>query len=162
MKLKSIMCPTDYSSFSEAALGYASLLASESGARLYIVHVDEEFPTYVPGYGGYGISVEPTDQQEKEARAMLERVVPTIPDVQYEHRFLIGAPEREILTFAKKENVDLIVLGSHGRTGLARVLMGSVAEGIVRHATCPVLTVKHPMVAQSASVTSPENAVNEK
>jgi universal stress protein A len=147
MNLKTIMCPTDYSRSSEAALSYATLLASESGACLYIVHVHEGLPTFVPGYAGYDIPMDSADAHEKEAREALDRVVPTTPGVQYVHWFLTGAPEKEILAFAGRENVDLIVMGSHGRTGVARVLMGSVAEAIVRKASCPVLTIKQPKAA---------------
>ena len=64
--------------------------------------------------------------------------------MQYEHHYLSGVPETEILAFADREKVDLIVIGSHGRTGITRVLLGSVAEAVVRGAKCPVLTVKQP------------------
>jgi len=64
--------------------------------------------------------------------------------VRFEHKLLVGDPASAIVEAAEEENVDLIVLGTHGRTGLTRLLMGSVAENVVRKAKCPVLTVKHP------------------
>lgn len=144
MKTKTILCPTDFSRFSTAALEYASSLAAESDALLYIVYVDDAVPTYVPGYAGYGFTPELVDLERDAERERLNHVLPTVPGVRYEHRYLTGAPEKEILAFAEHEHVDLIVMGSHGRTGVSRVLLGSIAEGVVRHAHCPVLTVKQP------------------
>jgi len=81
--------------------------------------------------------------------------VPTDPAVPYEHHLLIGNPATAIVHLAETENVDLIVLPTHGRTGLMRLLMGSVAEEVVRKARCPVLTVK----ADPANVKEPAAAV---
>ena len=81
-------------------------------------------------------------------------------DLQYEHRFLTGFAEEEIVGLADRENVDLIVMGSHGRTGLYRMLMGSIAEGVLRKAHCPVLIVKQPMTAEGATATE-ESVKNE-
>jgi nucleotide-binding universal stress UspA family protein len=75
---------------------------------------------------------------------MLAKIVPTDPAVPCEHRLLSGAPARTIVELAKEEGVDLIVLGTHGRTGFHRLLMGSIAEAVVRTAPCPVLTFKQP------------------
>jgi nucleotide-binding universal stress UspA family protein len=80
----------------------------------------------------------------QEVRDQLERVLPTVPTVAYEHHYLRGSPVTEILAFAESENIDLIVMASHGRTGLSRLLMGSIAEGVMRKAKCPVLIVKQP------------------
>ena len=73
---------------------------------------------------------------------MLEAVVPTDPTVPYEHRLITGDPATAIARLAEEEQADLIVMGTHGRTGLTRLLMGSVAEAVVRRAPCPVLTYK--------------------
>jgi nucleotide-binding universal stress UspA family protein len=70
--------------------------------------------------------------------------VPSIPGVNYERECLTGNPVVEIRKFAEGHNIDLIVMGSHGRTGLSRLLMGSIAEGVMRKARCPVLIVKQP------------------
>ena len=106
------------------------------------MHVAEGAPTFVPTYTGYGFPPDAGEYLEDDARAHLDQITPTSPAVEFERRLLIGAPETEILTFAEDTDADLIVIGSHGRTGLARVLLGSIAEGIVRRAKCPVLTVK--------------------
>jgi nucleotide-binding universal stress UspA family protein len=147
MRAKKILFATDFSRFSEAALQSASVLAAESGALLLIVFVDDLPETYVPGfeagYGGFGY-VPQTDHERSKVRDELHGVKPTIPGVQYEHRYLMGRPADEILRLSEDEKVDMIVIGSHGRTGLARVLLGSVAEAVVRRAKCPVLTVKQP------------------
>ena len=75
---------------------------------------------------------------------MLEKIKPADPKVQYVHRMVTGDPATEIVRVAKEEGVDLIVMSTHGRSGLTRVLMGSVAELVVRRAECPVLTFKQP------------------
>lgn len=144
MNIKTILCPTDFSSSSDVALAYASFLAANLNASLYIVHVDEGAPRFVPGYSGYGLIPEMEDPREAQERERLNHVVPPDRGVEFQHRFIVGNADKEIVNFAEREDVDLIVMGTHGRTGLPRVLMGSVAEGVIRHASCPVLTVKAP------------------
>jgi nucleotide-binding universal stress UspA family protein len=75
---------------------------------------------------------------------MLEAIKPTDPDVAYEHRLITGDPSTAVARLAESEGVDLIIMGTHGRTGISRLLMGSVAEAVVRRAPCPVLTYKQP------------------
>jgi nucleotide-binding universal stress UspA family protein len=82
---------------------------------------------------------------------MLKAVVPRDPAVSYEHRLMAGDPAEAIVDLAVAEGVEMIVLATHGRTGLMRMLMGSVAEVIVRKAQCPVLTVKAPQTAMVAA-----------
>ena len=143
MNIKKILFPTDFSQYNDRALRLASTLAAESGATLYIVHVDElRDLTAAMGEAGYLMATALEDRQE--VRDQLERIVPTVATVAYEHHYLRGSPVVEILTFAEAENIDLIVMASHGRTGLSRLLMGSIAEGIMRKAQCPVLIVKQP------------------
>ena len=93
-------------------------------------------------YGGgelyYG--VEEPDRVELER--MLNEVKPADPAVKCEYRLVIGSPASAIVEMAEREHADMIVMATHGRTGLTRLLMGSVAEEVVRKATCPVLTVK--------------------
>ena len=76
---------------------------------------------------------------------MLEKIKPSDPKVQFVHTMVTGDPATEIVRVAKDEGVDLIVMSTHGRSGLTRVLMGSVAELVVRRASCPVLTFKQPV-----------------
>jgi nucleotide-binding universal stress UspA family protein len=120
-------------------------LAAESGATLIIAHVDE----YREASAALGeaalLYVDPAGfDDRRDIRNKLEQVRPANLRVAYEHRYLEGGPIHEIVAFAERERVDLIVMGSHGRTGLARLLMGSVAEGVARRAPCPVLIVKQP------------------
>ena len=140
MNAKKIIFPTDFSTASDAGLGYATSLARDTGATLIIVHVEEAPVVYGTGELYYGMP-EPDTEALKE---MLEAVVPTDPSVPLEHRLLSGDPATEIVRLAGDEQVDLIVMGTHGRTGLKRLLMGSVAEAIVRRASCPVFTFKEP------------------
>jgi universal stress protein A len=146
MNAERILFPTDFSHYNDAALHFASKLASEADAVLYIVHVDETMATY-PVMGeaaAYYYAQASRDDDRKEIRDRLSQVLPTISDVRYEHHYLMGLPVDEILKFAERESIDLIVMATHGRSGLTRLLMGSVAEGVMRKAACPVLIVKQP------------------
>lgn len=149
MNAKRILFPTDFSHYNDAALKYASALAAESGAHLFIVHVDEEPDLSAAlGEAAYHYAQAPDPAARRAVRDQLSRVVPTVPGVEFEHRWLTGPPVRELLDFAEREGVDLIVMASHGRTGLSRLLMGSVAEAVVRRARCPVLIVKQPAAVE--------------
>jgi nucleotide-binding universal stress UspA family protein len=148
MKAKNILFPTDFSHSGDAALELATSLARDSGATLLIVHVEEPPVAYGGGELYYGIPDPNTDQLAE----MLEKVVPTDPAVPHEHKLITGSPIGALLKLAKNANVDMIVMGTHGRTGLTRLLMGSVAEAIVQRAPCPVLTYKQPV--QSSAGTS--------
>jgi nucleotide-binding universal stress UspA family protein len=145
MDIRKILFPTDFSHYNDAALEFASRLAVESGALLEIIHVDDEREmSLVMADSGYPY-VLPSEMEDRgEVRERLEQVVPPLAEVRYQHHYLKGIPIATIVDFAKRENVDLIVMASHGRTGLARLLMGSIAEGVLRRAPCPVLVVKQP------------------
>ena len=136
MKAKHILCPVDFSDYSDAALDLASSLARDTGAKLYIIHVEEQASL--------------TAMLRVLDGHRLFKKLPTATEVRFEHDVLLGDPAREIVKFAKEKGVDLIVMGSHGRTGLSRVLMGSVAEVVARTAPVPVLTLK----ADSKKLTS--------
>jgi len=140
MHAQKILFPTDFSPASSEALRWATSLARDCGATLIIVHVEEP----PMAYGG-GEMYFPIDETTiGELRKALVQVVPLDPAVGFEHKLLAGDPATAIVDAAENENADLIVMGSHGRTGLTRLLMGSVAEAVVRKAKCPVLTVKQP------------------
>ena len=146
MNMRKIVCPTDFSDFTAAALSYASTLAAESGAKLYILHVDEyRDSSAAMGEAALNYPAPWGLTDRSDVHKQLDQVKPTFARVDFEHRYLEGGPVREIVDFAARENVDLIVMGSHGRTGLSRLLMGSVAEGVARRAPCPVLIVKQPV-----------------
>jgi nucleotide-binding universal stress UspA family protein len=139
MKAKKILFPTDFSHTGDAALKMATSLARDTGATLLIVHVEEPPVAYGGGEMYYGLP----DPQTEDLKKMLQEVVPPDPKVPYEHHLITGDPAGAVSRFAKENDVDMIVMGTHGRTGVIRLLMGSVAEAIVRRAPCPVLTYKH-------------------
>ena len=138
MKMNKVLFPTDFSSKGDAALEYAASLARERKALLVIVHVQE--PPAIYGEGSYYYGAPEPDAEL--LRKMLLAVTPRDPAVACDHRFVQGFPAEGILKVAKEEDVDLIVMSSHGRTGFGRLLMGSVAEEVMRGAKCPVLVVK--------------------
>ena len=140
MNVKKILFPSDFSHTGDAALDLATALARDTGATLVIVHVEEQMTAYGGGEFYYGVAEPATD----DLRRMLEEIRPTDPDVSFQHRLITGDPASAIVRVASEENVDMIVMGTHGRSGLSRILMGSVAEAVVRKATCPVLTFKQP------------------
>jgi nucleotide-binding universal stress UspA family protein len=93
--------------------------------------------------------VEPTTELLDK---MLHEVTPSDRSISYEHRLAMGDPATEIVRVAKEEHVSLIVMGTHGRSGFTRLLLGSVAELVIRHANCPVLTYKAPKLAAKKPV----------
>jgi universal stress protein A len=135
MPTKTILFPTDFSTASDAALVHAEVLAKQSGARLLIVHVEEPPLAYGGGELYYGIP----EPDSERILTMLEDVRPRDPAVPFAHKLTMGDPAGEIVRLATEEQAEMIVLGTHGRTGMVRLLMGSVAEAIVRRAPCPVL-----------------------
>jgi nucleotide-binding universal stress UspA family protein len=148
MDIKRILFPTDFAECSSAALDCASCLTSATGARLYILHVDElrdvSVPAIPPAEGGFFYAAAWDDERREAMQDRLTKTVPTVDNVPYEHRLLTGSPLMQILQFAEQESVDLIIMGSHGRTGLSKLVMGSIAQGVMRDAKCPVLIVKQP------------------
>ena len=146
--LKNILVATDFSEPSDAALRYGRARARHITATLHILHVVGNLSSSVYGAEGYITSV-PELQQEIEdaARRQLDGLLvdndePPLPI----RRVLLTslAPAHAIVEYAGRENIDLIVTGTHGRGAVAHLLMGSVAERVVRTAPCPVLTVRHP------------------
>lgn len=152
MPEKTIVFPTDFSTASDAALVHAAALARQSGARLLIVHVEEPPLAYGGGELYYGL---PEPSSERILK-MLEDVRPADPAVPFTHRLTMGDPAAEIVRIAGDEHAEMIVLGTHGRTGITRLLMGSVAEAIVRHAPCPVLVYRE--TAERLAARKPEPA----
>jgi len=135
MTAKTILFPTDFSTASDAALVHAEVLARQSDARLLILHIEEPPLAYGGGELYYGLP-EPSSERILQ---MLEDVRPSDPTLPFEHRLVMGDPAAEIVAVAQAEQAELVVMGTHGRTGFSRLLMGSVAESVVRHAPCPVL-----------------------
>ena len=142
---QTILVPTDFSPTSQFAVDHAAAQASITDARLLIVHV---FPVSSSDRGEGMLYDGLRDKDVATAEQRLRAIKPDAA-IQFEHRLLQGDPAEEILQLAQSEKADLIVLGTHGRTGLMRVLMGSVAERVLREATCPVLAVKVPTAPAS-------------
>lgn len=139
LAIKTILHPTDFSPNSQFAFRLACSLANDYKARLILLHVSP--PPVI-----YGEGIVPPDFQESAEvlREKLKAVQATAPEVVMEERLVEGDPATEILRAAEETKCDVILMGTHGRTGLSRLLMGSVAEQVVRKAPCPVVTVKHP------------------
>jgi len=155
MKLTKILAPTDFSNFSGFALEWAAHFAQCTKADLVFLHViPEEEGRIIEEITGEGAIIRipkgiredvVKDRQKKltdQYNMVVSREIKNVLRVEEITR--IGVPFLEIIKVAKEKEVDLIVMGTHGRTGLAHVLIGSVAEKVVHHAHCPVLTVKHP------------------
>ncbi len=135
LNIRTILHPTDFSERSTWAFRLACALAHDLGAGLIVLHVA---PPPAP---------DPNGMLKKEYERLWDALVQVRagePAIQLEHQFRPGEPAEEILHMARASKCDLIVMGTHGRTGLSRLLMGSVAEAVLRQAPCPVLTVKAP------------------
>jgi nucleotide-binding universal stress UspA family protein len=140
--LKKILVPHDFSDTSEAAVRYALALAHNFGAKLHLLHVSEkarfematEFPLGLDG------------TLEDAVRERLLKILTPREQIDFKpiFEFRSGAPATEIARYAKEADVDLIVMGTHGRGFVAHAVLGSVAEKVVRTAPCPVLTVRNP------------------
>lgn len=148
LPIQTVLHPTDFSESSESAFRLACSLARDYGARLVIMHV-AELPASVVGEGA--LLIPPTLDLES-IRQRLEKVRPDDPKILVQHEVVEGNPAREILGAVASTKCDLIVMGTHGRTGLRRLLMGSVAEQVVRRASCPVLTVTTPASKTSTRI----------
>jgi universal stress protein A len=139
--LRAILHPTDFSSVSTYALSLACSLARDHGSRLIVLHV-AELPLIGPGGG-----LTPPPGGDRAALAhKLREIQPMGNRIPVDYRLEEGDPAAEIQRVARQTQCDLIVMGSHGRTGLTRLLMGSVAEQVVRKAPCPVMVVKAPVL----------------
>jgi nucleotide-binding universal stress UspA family protein len=146
--LKNILVATDFSESSEAALAYGRALARTFGATLHVLHVADALSSAVYGAEGY-VAPMPNLQEEIEdtARLQLDHLLVDNDEPPLPIRRVVitsSSPALAIVEYAGMEPIDLIVTGTHGRGAVAHLLMGSVAERVVRTARCPVLTVRHP------------------
>ncbi len=146
MEIKRILYPTDFSEGSANAIPYVADLTRHYGAKLYIIHVLYDI---VRATGWYVPHINIDEMyKEMEANAMKELERCCIEELRgyrdIEYRVLRGVPHEEILKFAEANNIDMIVMGTHSRKGIDRVIFGSTAERVVRDSRCPVLTVGHP------------------
>ena len=136
--IRTILHATDFSELSNTAFEFASALARDYAAKLVIVHVMPPVNFFAPD----GVTVPFPVADETDARIRLMAMRPIDPSVEVEHRLLEGDAVDHILKAADECQADLIVMGTHGHTGLTRMLAGSVAENVLRKAICPVLTVR--------------------
>ncbi len=144
MNLQRILHPTDFSEHASHALRYACELADRFDAELHLVHVLEVHVSSTPQFG-MGLAL-PANIHESEEAA--QRALEQLLDADWaaSHRVvratLQGNAFVEVIRYAREQKMDMIVLSTHGRTGLSHILMGSVAERVVRKAPCPVLTIR--------------------
>lgn len=146
IKIENVLVPTDFSVASDSALMYGRTLARTFNARLHVLHVVDD-SLMRAGLDGFSVDIstvmaEMADDAEKRMLVCLTDDDWRDPKTMTEVR--TGGPAHEIADYAKDNAVDLIVMGSHGRGFVSRMLMGRVAEKVVRIAPCPVLTVRTP------------------
>ena len=144
IEIKRILLPTDFSDYSATATKYACELATKFNAELHLLHTLEVHLASTPGFG-MGLAL---PQYVHESKVKAEKALTSVLDPQWVvgrkvvHAVVEGSPKVEIIRYARTHEIDVIVLATHGRTGLAHVLIGSVAESVVRTAPCPVVTVR--------------------
>ena len=142
---RSILVPTDFSAASVHALDYARALAERFGASLHLLHVVEDPVSASAWTEGYALSLTALREQFiDEAKTRLADQKAQMPDLQVTTETIVGHPARTIAELAGERHDDLIVMGTHGRSGVTHLLLGSVAERVIRLAPCPVLTIRQP------------------
>ena len=148
IRLERILFPFDFSELSLHGLHYARSFAESYHSELHVLHVLDEAVQYWMAMGPNSVPVGPPPEEMLEASKleMKKFVEEHLADAKFPvtAEVLIGRPFMEIIHYAREHRIDLIVLGTHGRGGLKHVLLGSVAERVVRKAPCPVLTIRHP------------------
>jgi len=142
LRVQTILHPTDFSACSNNASNLACALARDYGSRLVVLHV-ADLP--VVAYGQGVVSPE-LDTSLRESQKQLDQLQLTL--VRAERRLELGNPADEIINVCRTVSADLIVMGTHGRSGISRLMLGSVAEQVLRQAGCPVLTLKTPVSAE--------------
>jgi len=141
-----ILYATDYSKASARALDQAVALAKENDAELLVVHVIEPVSPYVTGddYGSAELYTRLEETAKKDAQSAMQKLMDRLQKAKIKVKSLLltGTSHDQIIKAAKTRKADLIVIGTHGRTGLSKLFMGSVAGKVVSAAQCPVLTVR--------------------
>jgi nucleotide-binding universal stress UspA family protein len=140
MPIRTILHPTDYSPASEAAFAFACSLAGEYFSEILVLHVVE--PVFIMTVEGYSAPY-PSEEMEA-ARKRLDKIIALDSRVKVRREVAYGGSVDEIVRVAAESKADMIAMGTHGRSGLSRLIMGSVAEGVLRKVACPVLFVKEP------------------
>jgi nucleotide-binding universal stress UspA family protein len=144
IQLRRILVPVDFSPPSRAALAYAAALADRFGAELTLLHVVQDLAVFFPDPEGAASVTLPVGQLTAAVREGLTRFLreSNLGDRPAREEVREGRPHAEIIAYAAEAGSDLVVMGTHGRGGLAHMLLGSVSERVVRGAPCPVLTVR--------------------
>jgi universal stress protein A len=144
MEIHHILAPTDFSELSKQGLRSALELAQSFGAKLLLLHVVDPPPYPVEGIVPSHLGATLLDDLERQASNELARMLSETPanKVEVARRVVVGVPARKIVEVAEEEQAALIVMTTHGRTGLSHLVMGSVAEKVVRTSPCPVLTIR--------------------
>lgn len=146
---KRILVPTDYSQYSDAALKYAIDVAKQSGAKIYFLHVIGLVQACAVDYCFDQATLNALEEKSSSsAEDMMKQQLERIPEAKTADIITdirAGIPYEEILNEQKARDVDLIVMSSHGKTGLLGHLLGSVAEKVMKKATCPVLLIRQPL-----------------
>ncbi len=153
LEFKTILCPTDFSPRADYAFQLACAIASGTSARLIVLHVAAAPPQVVP-IGGPGVDqLQPASHRDGLHHGLSRYVCPDT-HLQVEHRLEEGDPAKQIVRVASEIGCDLIVMGTHGRGGLGRLLLGSITRQVMRRAPCPVVTVKGPSEVQPRAAQS--------
>ncbi len=142
ISLKKILCPIDHSDCSKEALKYAVSFAMKDEAKLYLLHIID-----IRSFNDSLVAMSPQIPDEETLEQLRMKLLDCIPedirdDMDVEATVIQGIPFAEIISTAKEKEIDMIVIGSHGRTGISHMMLGSVSEKVVRKAPCPVLTVR--------------------
>ena len=148
IQIANILYPTDFSELSAQAMKYAAALSGKLGARLHCLHVvDDAYLQYWLAADMPAVPIGPPVEEviassRKQLNDFLAAGLPAdLPVIKVVRR---GRPFLEIINYAREESIDLVVIGTHGRTALREALMGSVADKVVRKSPCPVMTVRSP------------------
>jgi nucleotide-binding universal stress UspA family protein len=145
IRLHRILCPTDFSEFSDLAMIYACELAAKFNADVHLLNVVQDYDAIAPGPGDtFAQFTEWLSALRRQSEEQLGKLPGPdwVSKVKVHRTTRVGAPIDEITKYAKEHSIDLIVQGTHGRRGLKHMLLGSVAENVIRYAPCPVLTVR--------------------
>ncbi len=151
LPIHTILFPTDFSENAQQVFPLACSLARDCGARIVVLYV---LPPPL-GHEKLEVRHDPDEYYQGPWNALRQTQAPD-QNVRVEHRLEEGEAPKRILEVAQEIQAGLIIMGTHGRTGLGRLLLGSVAEQVLRRASCPVLTVKTPLAAATANRAKPE------
>lgn len=146
--IRRILFPSDFSDLALHALTYAKFFAKTYEAELHVIHVVDEASLYWMAMGPNSLPVGPPPDEliqltQTEMGKFVERHLKDFP-TRVVTEVILGRPSRDIVDYASKHAIDLIVIGTHGHSGLSHALLGSVAEKVIRQAPCPVVTIRAP------------------